>query len=426
MKNMLSNTLVTIFATLVLAACGTETKTETVVEEVIVNTETIVEVEKNPYILTVNLTSFGLDVQDDYEVVINDGEIPDNVYLSNINVYLRKLNDNNQWGQEVRYDITLDRNTFSIDLYEKGKYSLRISANHYANDGINHVSSSLSQYLITSIEDDLDINVDLLPSIYSGELVTHQLTGERTATMYDYLSNGDQICYKKYNQYRWNLFYTENENRYASFSLLCKTEGTLSEINLGMTDDSTFQLHSDNNVYSGSDIIFVNRTLNPGTNYIDFSVENKETANELVLKISSLTIDTASQQQIITNVVDDTRYIVEKAEFFVPDTNELVVMSLYGDLIMDDVCTNQDSFKINGELVQSSYFSSEHNAYCYKPTGLEGQNVFLDIFPRTEVNTWRGWIFESDEPGLQLIYAKGHSWLTNSDGENQVSEWFAK
>lgn len=416
-----------LFSLISLVGCK-----ETEIEEKIV-TETVTEtviVEKQPHSVTFTLTALDYELQDDYPVVINDGEIPKNIHFNNIDIYVYYLDENDKWSKSTRYSVGLDKNQFDLELYHDGVYSFYIQGRHYATNGEKSFHEYFTQHLILDIQKNEVINVNLVPRISENSLLEQNLSGERTATVYDYLIGSDKVCHKLYNQHFSDYFYTKN-GQHMYVGLFCKEEALLSEIHLDMDDDVRFtvieNLLDETVSYPGSSIIYPNKSLNIGFNYFDFKVNAVNQSHAILnVDIDSMTIDTASEQQVLTDVVNDTKYMVEKPEFYVPDTQEIVLMALYDYIILDEICTNQQEYKINGELIQSDYYSSEKEAYCYKPTGLEGQNVFLDIFPRTEVSTWRGWIFESDEPGLKLMYAKGHSSFTNSDGEYPVSEWFAE
>lgn len=405
-----------------LMGCGTETKVVTEIETV------TVEVEKEPYKVTFSLTALGYDVQDDYPVVIQDGEVPENIYFSRVKVEYRYLDDN-KWSTEDNSYRKLDKNQLTLELYKEGVYSFYIYAYHSGFNGIETISETYSREIIVEVKDNTDVDIDLIPYISSDELDIAHLSGERKPTVYDYLTKSDKICHVRYNQYFSDYFYTA-DSTYLFLNILCKEEAVLSEINLGMGDDVTFTLSGDyyydpDVSYPGSSSIYVNQDLQVGNNYKFFRVENNDESSDLLhIIIDSLVIDTSSEQQIITNVVNDTKYFVERGEFYVPDTQEVVLMALYSNLVLDEVCMNQQSFKINGELIESDYYSNEKDAYCYMPTGLEGQNVFLNIYPEIEVTTRKGWIFESDEPGLKIVYAKGYSPYVY--GDKVYIEWFAE
>lgn len=417
---------VIISTLLFLTACGgTDTKEVEVIKEV--EKEVIVEVEKQPFKLTGSLTAFGYTVQDDYEVVVNDGEIPENIYVQRPMVSLYHLSEDNQWLDEVEYEISLDGNEFTIDIYEPGTYALRVYANHYSTDGSQSNNIWLQKSQIVNIHQDVNLDIGLITYTYDKELAELNFTGLRTATIVDYLNNIQQICFVSTQGDRFSYFRTETQDNYFTLEFFCKSAATLSQMNFAMQDEFEVQiLWQGDLVYSGSDIVFPNIELNRGKNFVTLKVEVPSDIEELSLQVGSVTIDSNEFQQVEDNIAAETRVIVEKAEFFVPDTNEVVLLSLYDSLVIQDVCTNQQSFKINGELVQADYYSNKYEAYCYQPTGSLGSNIFLNIFPRTEVGTQRGWIFESDEPGLKLIYVEGRSQFTNDEGEYTESFWSAE
>lgn len=424
MKKLLSLAIV-ISTLFILTACGgRDTKEVEVIKEV--EKEVVVEVEKQPFKLTGSLTAFGYDLQDDYEVVVNDGEIPENIYVQNPVVTLYRLTENNQWLESVDYKVSLDGNEFTIDLYESGTYSLRVYARHYSTDGTQSNQIWLQKSQIVNIYQDVSLDIDLTTYIYEKELAELNFTGLHTATIVDYLNNIQQICFVSTQGDRFSYFRTKTQDNYLTLEFFCKSAATLSQMNFAMQDDFEVQILGEGDlVYSGSDIVFPNIELHRGKNFVTLKVDVASELEELTLQVGSVTIDSSASQQVVDNIAAETRVIVEKAEFFVPDTNELVLLSLYGSLVIQEVCTNQQSFQINGELVQADYYSNQHEAYCYQPTGSEGSNVFLNIYPRNDVGTQRGWIFESDEPGLQLIYVKGRSQVTNDEGEYTESFWTA-
>ncbi len=430
LKYILRGTIV--YLTLTLTACGGGDDKTTYVDVPVPGPETTiietVEVEKQPYKFSASLSSFGFAAQDDLPVVINDGEKPENIHLRYVEATFRYLDENNRWLKPTTVEVNLDQDTFTVNLYESGNYAVYIRASHDSDNGVDDHSESFYTNIIVDIQDDKHVNAVLLPFISEEEYTDIQLTGERTATVFDYMVHGDKICYKSENNYFYNMFYLREDSQYDSFRLLCNTEATLTKMQLGMTDEVIFSLPNENYDYidyPGSSDINLDFALSIGNNYINYKVKESENTDSLNIKINSLTIDTSAEQQVIYGIVNSTKYIVEHPEFYVPDTNEVILTAIYGSINVDDICLNKETFRVNGEDVAYDYYSSDLNAYCFKPTGLEGQNVRLDIFPRTELDTWRGWIFESDEVGLKIVYAKGHSPYTNSNGENPVIEWTA-
>jgi hypothetical protein len=430
LKNILTVTIASL--TLTLTACGGGDDKTTYVdvpgpETTIIET---VEVEKQPFKFSASLSAFGFAAQDNLEVVINDGEIPDSIHLKYVKATFRYLDENNRWLKPTTVEVNLDQDTFTVNLYESGSYAVNIQASHYSTNGDNsHSELFYTNVIIEDIQEDKHVNAVLLPFISEEEYTDIQFTGERTATVFDYMTHGNKICYKSENNYFNDMFYLREDSQYDSFRLLCNTEATLTKMQLGMTDEVIFSLPNENYDYidyPGSSDINLDFALRAGNNYINYKVKESENTDTLNIIINSLTIDTSADQQVIYEIVNNTKYIVEHPEFYVPDTNEVILTAIYGSINVDDICLNKETFRVNGEDVAYDYYSSDLNAYCFKPTGLEGQNVRLDIFPRTEVDTWRGWIFESDEVGLKIVYAKGHSPYTNSDGENPVIEWTAE
>ncbi|MCP4523090.1 MAG: hypothetical protein GY828_02620, partial [Candidatus Gracilibacteria bacterium] len=85
---------------LATAACSEKTKTV----EVEGSTEIVtVEVEQQPIVVSLNLTAFGVPVQDDSPVVIFNDEAPESYYVDYINVILSYVEDG-EVINEIQYN----------------------------------------------------------------------------------------------------------------------------------------------------------------------------------------------------------------------------------------------------------------------------------------------------------------------------------
>lgn len=175
MNRMFGKTLVIIVTTLVLAACGTETKTKTVEVEKIINTETIVEVEKTPMQVSLALFAGELKITDnDCTNSVIDDTLSD-LCLYGLRVTLRNILDIDQ--DTTIIDNELDGNVLNFELYD-GLYIANVRGYHYINNESVHFTSSFliptdtkefkQDVYLTPFVNDYIVSSDSLDQLLSG------------------------------------------------------------------------------------------------------------------------------------------------------------------------------------------------------------------------------------------------------------------
>lgn len=433
--NIIRYILTATFLILTLTACGEKT----VEVEKIIEVEAIVEVEKEPILLEFYFTGFGLDAQDNYPEIISGDELPNSLYLDSPTINLYFKNSDNIWEHLGEHNVNLDGSIATLTVYQEGTYSYYASDGVYATNGTDYDYQYHRASNVIEIKEGINtININMLPSVYADELDTLDWSGERIANVLDYMKTGEP-CYKIQDISKYNIEHAGTVIE-TNMAFLCREDSDLTDIKLQMGVNNKVEFTTDilegllgGGGYQHDPIIYPgnstvtnkNIPLTRGMNYIHFKVSS--TDDNVNIFIPEISYITENIEYTIDNVLNYTSTRIDYAEFHVPNRkHEISFIAKYGSIEVSAICASADEtlyeFKLNGEMVQVSFYTDDNFA-CINPTGREGSNIYLDVFPDYQLNTWDYWTIESEIPSFRLEQLTGTNYYSHEGVEEKELVW---
>ena len=244
-------TVIALIIAFSITACGGDTKTVEVEKEVIVNTETIVEVEKVPTKISLALIAGELPLQDDNCNSYFVGTKTD-VCLYGVDLQITDISQLNSDRNNVKYTTELDGNILNVNLYPA---SYIAEVNTYAYIGNEYVSFR-NTFLLEVSEDSLHKEVHLIPYVNDSFLESRLLlkldallgdtSNEREWGLFDLYKN-DKL-YVGSNYYTTAFVYGGGTS--LNFSTFTIEPKELVSITVISSTGMYLNLNADNNAYA--------------------------------------------------------------------------------------------------------------------------------------------------------------------------------
>jgi hypothetical protein len=279
-----------------LTACGDKTKTETVIEEVIINTETIVEVEKKATKVSLEIFAGELPLQDDNCDRYFIGAKED-VCLYGIDLKITDISQLNSDRNSVEYTQELDGNMLNLELYS-GSYIAEVNTYIYFDD---EYVSFRNTFLLKVTEDSFHKEVHLIPYVNDSFVESRNILFELD-TLLGHVSNERQWelfdLYKKSNLYVGSNYYPTafayGGGVSFNFSTFTIESKEIVSITVKSSADMYLNLNASNNAYADIYLnaneeteIFVALELF-GTDWYYFNTSELFTEEDVIFDIISM------------------------------------------------------------------------------------------------------------------------------------------
>lgn len=350
--------LTLVFLSLFLFGCKTETKTVEVVKEV----EKVVEVEKKLPQVKFNLKGFdSLPVTLSYQEILVNEQKPTRLNLSSLRVSYTQVTNGNIKGETRKEILHLEDSSYTLEFPEKGLYEVIFSGHiqYRASTGeeTTYQNYSLeSSFLIHTDNKEKNVNLQMYDWWQS---IMHS-SGERTPSMYDYLSHSGDACYLSENESKYDGFrVTSNETDYNTLVIICSKPAVLKYFHFVSENQKGEVSYYDDNTkhtFPSGAIIYKETQLDEGNNYINLYINDSSS-----FRIQDIAYEMNQESKLVFGQYKRKYDEVEKGNFIVlsKTPNKTTLASAYESAKVDEICVESantlNTISLNGKSLRVNY-----------------------------------------------------------------------